>query len=216
MTLWRLIARGLWHHRAAHAAVGLGVALSAAVLVGSLAVGDSVEQSLRALARARLGQTEAVLETRGRWVRSALAEPIAASTGRAVAPVLALDAVAATPDGQRVVPGVRLYGVDSRFAGFFGEEASPAPGERRSGRTCSARSRPKASPMRWWSPPTARSPWRTRSAKGPASCSSRVRDRWRTDVAPPGHCYGPAAGARPAATKGAAPGSAAARSSTKS
>ncbi|MCB9787668.1 MAG: ABC transporter permease [Deltaproteobacteria bacterium] len=128
MTIWRLIARGLRHHAAAHLAVGAGVALAAAILVGSLAVGDSVEQSLVALERARLGTAEAALETRGRWVRSELAPAVARQIARPVAPVLALDAVAATPQGDRRLPGVRLYGVDSRFFALFGEDGVPAPG----------------------------------------------------------------------------------------
>jgi putative ABC transport system permease protein len=129
MTLWRLILRGLRHHVRAYLAVGAGVALASAVLVGSLAVGDSVEQSIAALQRARLGDTAALLETRGRWVRSALAEPIARSTGRSVAPVLALDSVAASPEGDRRIPGVRLYGVDARFFALFGPGAAvPKPG----------------------------------------------------------------------------------------
>lgn len=129
MTLWRLILRGLRYHLRAHLAVGAGVALASAVLVGSLAVGDSVDQSIAALEQARLGQTAAILETRGRWVRAALAEPIARSTGRPVAPVLALDSVAASPEGDRRIPGVRLYGVDARFYALFGPGgAPPAPG----------------------------------------------------------------------------------------
>lgn len=129
MTLWRLILRGLRHHIRAHLAVGVGVALASAVLVGSLAVGDSVERSIAALEEVRLGDTAAVLETRGRWVRSALAEAIAKSTARPVAPVLALDSVVASPEGDRRVPGVRLYGVDARFYELFGPgAAAPRPG----------------------------------------------------------------------------------------
>ncbi|MEZ4267692.1 MAG: ABC transporter permease [Myxococcota bacterium] len=129
MTLWRMILRGLRHYLPAHLAVGAGVALASAVLVGSLTVGDSVQQSLVALERARLGDTSAVLETRGRWVRSALADAVSRTTGRPVAPLLALESVAASPDGERTFPGVRLYGVDARFFALFGVTAPvPAPG----------------------------------------------------------------------------------------
>lgn len=62
MTLSRLIFRSLLHYRAANLAVLAGVAVAAAVLVGSLVVGDSVNGSLRDLALERIGGLRLAIE----------------------------------------------------------------------------------------------------------------------------------------------------------
>ena len=56
MTFWQLCLRSLRYHWRAHLGVLLGVVISTAVLVGALAVGDSVRFSLRQMALARLGE----------------------------------------------------------------------------------------------------------------------------------------------------------------
>ena len=55
MSHWMLVARSLRFHWRAHLGVLLGATVSTAILVGALAVGDSVRYSLRSLALARLG-----------------------------------------------------------------------------------------------------------------------------------------------------------------
>ena len=50
-----LVRRGLRHYRRTHLGVIAGCAVSAAVLVGALFVGDSVRGTLERIALARLG-----------------------------------------------------------------------------------------------------------------------------------------------------------------
>ena len=53
MTLWNLAVRSVRHYRWLNLGVLAGVALTAAIISGSLAVGDSVRASLRANAATR-------------------------------------------------------------------------------------------------------------------------------------------------------------------
>ena len=63
MTPLRYIAASLWHHRRAHLAVALGVAVATAVFTGALIIGDSLRGSLRDLTLQRLGQIDFALVT---------------------------------------------------------------------------------------------------------------------------------------------------------
>ena len=134
-----LLARGLWHHRARHLGVLAGAAVASAVLVGALAVGDSVRASLRAQALARIGGVDAALVSGERRMRAALADDLAAALpGMHVAPLLSLSGTAALPSGERRVHGVQVFGVDGRFFELGGAPATdPRPAERRA--LCSAR-----------------------------------------------------------------------------
>ncbi|HVK04263.1 MAG TPA: hypothetical protein VM490_12360, partial [Armatimonadaceae bacterium] len=104
MTLWRLAARGLRFHRRSHLGVLLGAALAAAVLIGALAVGDSVRHSLRQMALARLRGVHLALHNPGRFFREALADEVSRGLDGAppVAPVALLRGTATAgqrPDG---------------------------------------------------------------------------------------------------------------------
>lgn len=61
MTTLQLLLRNLRHFRSANLAVTVGVAVATAVLAGAMFVGDSVRESLRQLAVARLGPVEHAL-----------------------------------------------------------------------------------------------------------------------------------------------------------
>lgn len=109
--------RGLWHFRKAHAGVLAGSALGAMVLLGALTAGDSVRETLRAGAAARTGKVDAVLAGGDRFFRAALADDVAGGDIR-TAPVLMLRGTATVQQSGRSLGGVRVVGVDHRFAGF--------------------------------------------------------------------------------------------------
>src|SRR5205807_10046634 len=90
MTLWTLAARSLRFHWRAHLGVLLGATLGTAILVGALAVGDSVRYSLRELALMRLGEVRLAVHGQGRFFRAALADELAAELKAPVAPALLL------------------------------------------------------------------------------------------------------------------------------
>jgi len=88
----------------------LGVTVAGAILVGALAIGDCVRESLRGLALARIGQATFALASTDRFFRSALA-----SDFQPAAAVLQLPGTAATPDEKARANHVQILGVDEHF-----------------------------------------------------------------------------------------------------
>jgi hypothetical protein len=135
MKLLDLVRRGLRHHRRRHLGVLLGAAVAAGVLVGALAVGDSVRASLRAQALLRVGPVKAALASGDRLFEAALGERLASAmagdpSAARLATTLALEGVAALPDGSARAGGVQVLGVDPALlalAGRPGSEAGPGP-----------------------------------------------------------------------------------------
>ena len=120
----QLILRSLRFYARSHFGSLLGVTLAGTVLVGALAVGDCVGQSLRQMGLERLGKIDFALPGKDRLFREALAEdlwpdralpnppPPAASWG---VPVLQLPGTAANQDGSRRANHAQILGVDARF-----------------------------------------------------------------------------------------------------
>jgi putative ABC transport system permease protein len=113
MNLWVLAVRSLRFHWRAHLGALLGATVSTAILVGALAVGDSVRYSLRALALARLGEVRLALNGQGRCFRAALAEELASELQAPVAPILLLRGTAANEEMR--VGRVQVVGVSAPF-----------------------------------------------------------------------------------------------------
>ncbi len=124
MTALQLVVRGLRHHWRPHLGVAAGAAVGAAVLVGALAVGDSVRHSLRAMALQRLGEVRLALEAADRTFHDTLADKLVGEVTR-TSSVLRLSALAARSDGGTRVLDVHLYGVDGRFGALAGAAAVP-------------------------------------------------------------------------------------------
>ena len=83
MTRWRLIWASLWHYRWLNLALVAGVALASAILSGSLAVGDSVRESLRRHGMARISQATLAVTGGERFFPEDLAQRLGAATGAA-------------------------------------------------------------------------------------------------------------------------------------
>ncbi|MDQ3813108.1 MAG: ABC transporter permease, partial [Armatimonadota bacterium] len=115
MSILTLVGRSLRFYWRTHLAVALGVAVSAAVLVGALAVGDSVRYSLRRMALARLGQVELALAPQNRFFRAGLADDLTTKLNATVAPVLQLRGTAVVDGGAARANHVQVVGVDHRF-----------------------------------------------------------------------------------------------------
>ncbi len=109
-----LLRRNLVYFRRTNLAVIAGVATAVAVLSGALLVGDSVRGSLRDLALARLGKTEAVVSSAS-FFREKLSDEVAGS-----APVIVLQGIVTHEKDRRRAANVSIYGVDDRFWKFHG------------------------------------------------------------------------------------------------
>src|SRR5438034_6898861 len=111
MTSWTLIRRSLRYHARSHGAVLLGAAVGSAVLIGALVVGDSVRESLRQFALARLGNVQLALASNDRFFRAKLAEDLQDPLDTLAAPVLQLPGTANTADGSARANRVQVLGV---------------------------------------------------------------------------------------------------------
>lgn len=131
MNVGQLIRRSLRHYARTNVGVVLGAACAATVLVGALAVGDSVRESLREQALQRIGGVDLALVAGDRFVRDELAGEVAAELGDArVAPVLGLRGVASHSERAARAGIVDVYGVDARFFSLStgGGPTLPRPG----------------------------------------------------------------------------------------
>ena len=124
MTPLRLICRSLRFYRRTHLGVAASAAVTGAVLVGALALGDCVRYSLRKLALARLGQVELAVDARERFFRAALADEVAADLQADAAGVLSLSAAVSAPRTALRANSARIIGVDERFWRLGGAAAA--------------------------------------------------------------------------------------------
>lgn len=123
-----LVLRSLTHYWRTHLAVLLGVMAGTAVISGALLVGDSVRDSLKQMSLDRLGGVDHALHS-PRFFREALSDelheaPEFAARFRSLAPLLIMNGalVRESADGsvQERAGGIRVYGVDDRFAEVIG------------------------------------------------------------------------------------------------
>lgn len=117
MSICKLIVDSLKHYRGINLSVLAGVALTSAILSGSLVVGDSVKESLRRNADARLSGLRMVLTCGERFVSAELADRVMASDGVdvTVAPLLQVEGTASSRSSGMRVNNVQIVGIDDRF-----------------------------------------------------------------------------------------------------
>ncbi len=115
MDLWTLVKRSLGFYARSHAGTLAGAIIASAVLVGALAVGDSVRGSLRAMALARLGSAEYALVANDRIFRGALSENLEATTQREVVSSLVVLGSASAGGGAARANQVNVLGVAEDF-----------------------------------------------------------------------------------------------------
>jgi putative ABC transport system permease protein len=128
MTAGNLVRRSLRFRWRSQLGILLGTTTATLILVGALAVGDSVRHSLARQALLRLGQVHFVVNTHDRFFREQLAAELAAELQAPVAPVIASPGLFTTADGRRRVNQLQVIGADARFRALTtnGTEVSPA------------------------------------------------------------------------------------------
>jgi putative ABC transport system permease protein len=115
MNLLTLSRRSLFYHARSHVGAILGSAVAAAVLIGALVVGDSVRESLKQMALARLGQTGVALASNDRLVTIDLAAKVGRQVRSQGAAVLQLAGVAVNSDSSARANQVQVLGVAEDF-----------------------------------------------------------------------------------------------------
>ncbi len=128
--------RGLIHYRRGHLLVAAATAVAAAVLVGALAVGDSVRGSLRAVFTERLGEADFAVLPRHPFSddpATGLAARLASQLEREApgwfespAPALRLMGAVFLPDGAP--EAVTVFGVDDRYFALHRVPGPVSPG----------------------------------------------------------------------------------------
>lgn len=128
MTLLTLVKRSLRYHARSQWGAVAGAAVAAAVILGALLVGDSVRESLRSIALARLAGADYILASGDRFFMEDLPQRLAAeaaNTNTGVA--LLLEGVASSGTGGGRANRVQVIGISSNFPGPG--EGLPQPGE---------------------------------------------------------------------------------------
>lgn len=109
------LGRSLAYYWRTHLGIFLGTLLAAAILTGSLSVGDSVRGSLRQMALSRLGSVTVALGPGDAFFKDDLATRMAAASGANAAPVLLLRGTVSIPGSGLEAHAVQIAGVDERF-----------------------------------------------------------------------------------------------------
>jgi ABC-type antimicrobial peptide transport system permease subunit len=126
MTLRTLVRRSLRFHARSHLGVIIGAAVASAALIGALVVGDSVRESLRQRALARLGWVHYALAPQDRFFSEDLVNvlekqlsftttPPARAPSHSVA--LQVPGAASRVDGTARANSITVFGVDKDFWG---------------------------------------------------------------------------------------------------
>ncbi len=115
MTSFKLILASLRFYWRTQLGVLLGVVVATAVLVGAMVVGDSVRQSLRDLALARLGETHLALAPHERFFRVGLKDRIENALDVPAASVLMVPGTAQNQKTGDRANQIQVLGVDRDF-----------------------------------------------------------------------------------------------------
>ncbi|HGJ66794.1 TPA: ABC transporter permease [bacterium] len=115
MTLWKLVGKSLRFYWRTNLSIMLGVAISTAVIVGALIVGDSVKYSLKAISLSKLGKVQYVMATKDRYFRSEFANDLDKELETIVVPALMLNGMVINSDNNLRANQVQIFGIDDRF-----------------------------------------------------------------------------------------------------
>ena len=118
MSISKLILKSLWFFRKLNLTIILGIALSMAILVGALIIGDSVKYSLQQITVQRLGNTSQVITAGERLFRTQLATELAEKTGTETAALLRANGFGVINGGELRVNQLAVWGVDATMGNF--------------------------------------------------------------------------------------------------
>jgi ABC-type antimicrobial peptide transport system permease subunit len=118
MSLTKYILRSIRHYLKLNFTIVLGIALSTAILVGALIIGDSVRYSLQQITVQRLGKTSQVITAGERLFRQQLATELAEKTGTETAALLRANGFGVIDGGDLRINQLAVWGVDATIGNF--------------------------------------------------------------------------------------------------
>lgn len=118
MSIYKLILKSVWFYRKLNLTIILGIALSTAILVGALIIGDSVRYSLQQIAVQRLGQTALVITAGERLFGQQLANGLAEKSNVGTAALLRANGFGVIDGGDLRINQLAVWGVDAAIGNF--------------------------------------------------------------------------------------------------
>ena len=118
MSIYKLILKSVWFFRKLNLTIILGIALSTAILVGALIIGDSVKYSLQQITVQRLGKTSQVITVGERLFRQQIANELAEKSGAETAALLRANGFVVINGGDLRVNQLAVWGVDLWMGNF--------------------------------------------------------------------------------------------------
>lgn len=118
MSICKLILKSVWFYRKLNLTIILGIALSTAILVGALIIGDSVRYSLQQIAVQRLGQTSMVITAGERLFGQQLANGLAEKSNVGTAALLRANGFGVIDGGDLRINQLAVWGVDEAIGNF--------------------------------------------------------------------------------------------------
>jgi putative ABC transport system permease protein len=115
MTTTKLILNNLRHYRRSHCALALAIIITTAVIMGGLAIGDSVRFTLKSLVDTHLGKTQFAMILEGRFFTTDLANRLRDDIKQNVAPILHTQGLAINPENQHRINQVNIWATDKNF-----------------------------------------------------------------------------------------------------
>jgi ABC-type antimicrobial peptide transport system permease subunit len=118
MSLTKYILRTIRHYLKLNFTIVLGIALSTAILVGALIIGDSVRYSLQQITVQRLGKTSQVITAGERLFGRQLAIELAEKTGVETAALIRANGFGVIDGGEIRINQLAVWGVDATIGNF--------------------------------------------------------------------------------------------------
>jgi putative ABC transport system permease protein len=118
MSIYKLILKSVWFYLKLNLTIIFGIALSTAILVGALIIGDSVKYSLQQITVQRLGKTSQVITAGERLFRTNLATELAEKTGTETAALLRANGFGVIDGGELRINQLAVWGVDPDLGNF--------------------------------------------------------------------------------------------------
>jgi len=118
MSLYELILKSAWFYRRLNLTIVLGIALSTAILVGALIIGDSVKYSLQQITVQRLGKTSQVITAGERLFGQQLATELAEKCNVETAALLRANGFGVIDGGDLRINQLAIWGVDVTIGNF--------------------------------------------------------------------------------------------------
>jgi len=118
MSLYKLILKSAWHYRKLNLTIILGIALSTAILVGALIIGDSVKYSLHQITVQRLGKTSQVISAGERLFGQQLETELAEKCNVETAALLRANGFGVIDGGDLRINQLAVWGVDATIGNF--------------------------------------------------------------------------------------------------